>query len=248
MKETTPKGKRKIFLLKVDLPALLAIILFAGMIFLYLIPGFEKVMMDRKRNLIHEMTASAFSLIEYYHTLENAGTLERPASQEEARAAINTIRYGQDLKDYFWITDMFPVMITHPYRPDLNGQDLTDFHDSRGKSIFVDFVKAVADNGESYVEYMWQWNDDSTRIVPKLSFVKLFEPWGWVIGTGIYIEDVTTEIRRMEIRALAISGIFGLVIMALLLAISRQSHKIEKKKSRAEEELHKSKELYRTLA
>ncbi|MFN2313769.1 MAG: cache domain-containing protein [Bacteroidales bacterium] len=248
MKETSAKGKRKLFLLKIDLPALLAVILFAGMIFLYLIPGFEKVMMDRKRNLIHEMTASAYSLLEHYHSLEKGGSLEGPEAREQARAAINSIRYGDDLKDYFWITDRQPVMIAHPYRPDLNGQDLTDFHDSGGKAIFVEFVKAVDDNGDSYVDYMWQWNDDSTRIVPKLSYVRLFEPWGWVIGTGIYIEDVKTEIRSMEIRALAISGVFGLVIFSLLFAISRQSHKIEQKKSRAEEELHRSRELYRTLA
>lgn len=248
MKEQTPKGKRKIFLLKIDLPALLAIILFAGMIFLYLIPGFEKVMMERKRNLIHEMTASVYSLLEYYNTLERNGDLEKPEAQEQARAAVNTIRYGDDLKDYFWITDKVPVMITHPYRPDLNGQDLTGYYDSKGKAIFVEFVKAVSDDGESYVEYMWQWNDDSTRIVPKLSYVRLFEPWEWVVGTGIYVEDVRTEIRRMEMRTLAISGIFGFVIFALLLAISRQSHKIEQKRSRAEEELRKSRELYRTLA
>jgi PAS domain S-box-containing protein len=248
MKDTPSKGKRKLFLLKIDLPALAAVILFAGMIFLYLIPGFEKVMMDRKRSLLHEMTASAYSLLEHFHSQENTGTLGGSEAREQARAAINTIRYGDDLKDYFWITDRQPVMIAHPYRPDLDGKDLTDFHDSRGKAIFVEFVRAVADDGESYVEYMWQWNDDSTRIVPKLSYVRLFEPWGWVIGTGIYIEDVRTEIRRMEFRALAISGVFGLVIFALLFAISRQSHRIEQKRSLAEEELRKSRELYRTLA
>ncbi|MCI0522691.1 MAG: DUF294 nucleotidyltransferase-like domain-containing protein, partial [Bacteroidales bacterium] len=89
---------------------------------------------------------------------------------------------------------------------------------------------------------------DSTRIVPKLSYVRLFEPWQWVIGTGIYIEDVRTEIRRMEMRTLLISGVFGIVILSLLIAISRQSHKIELKRSSAEEELRRSRELYRTLA
>ena len=198
MRDKTPKERRRIFLLKVDLPALLAFILFAGMIFLYLIPGFEKVMMDRKRNLIHEMTASVYSLLEHYHSLETAGAVDRAGAQEEARRAIGNIRYGEDLKDYFWITDRQPVMIVHPYRPDLNGQDLNGFRDSKGKTIFVEFVKAVAETGESYVEYMWQWNDDSTRVVPKLSYVRLFEPWEWVIGTGIYIEDVRHEIRRLE--------------------------------------------------
>ncbi|MCU0378322.1 MAG: DUF294 nucleotidyltransferase-like domain-containing protein [Bacteroidales bacterium] len=247
MNSNPVKAKRR-FLVKVDLPAVLAFILFAGMIFLYLIPAFEKVMMDRKRNLIHEMTSSVYSLMEHYQAMEAEGLLDSIAARAEARSAINAIRYGKDLKDYFWITDMYPRMIAHPYRPDLNGKDLTDFHDSMGKAIFVEFVKAVSSEGESYVEYMWQWNDDSTRIVPKLSYVRLFEPWHWVVGTGIYIEDVRTEIRMMEMRALLISGVFGLVILSLLVAISRQSHKLEIKRSSAEEELRKSRELYRTLA
>jgi PAS domain S-box-containing protein len=235
-------------MLKIDLPALLAFTFFAGLIFLYLIPGFEKVMMDRKRNLIHEMTSSAYSLLEYYYSLETNGKLNSEEAKEQARSAISKIRYGETLKDYFWITDMYPRMIVHPYRPELNGKDLTDYRDSKGKTIFVEFVRAVSSTGENYVDYMWQWNDDSTRIVPKLSYVRLFEPWDWIIGTGIYIEDVHSEIRRMELQALIISGIIGFVIIILLIAISRQSHKIEEKRNKAEEELRKSRELYRTLA
>jgi signal-transduction protein with cAMP-binding, CBS, and nucleotidyltransferase domain/PAS domain-containing protein len=248
MKAIRNKRKRRLFILKIDLPALLAIFLFAGMIFFYLIPIFENVMMDRKRDLIHEMTSSAYSLLEHYHAMEVSGELDALEAMNLAKAAINSIRYGDDLKDYFWITDQHPRMIDHPYRPDLNGTDLSDFRDSAGKKVFVEFVKAVSATGENYVEYMWQWNDDSTRIVPKLSYVRLFEPWGWVIGTGIYIEDVKTEIRKLELKALIITGLFGLVIFALLFAISRQSHKIEEKRSRAEEELRRSRELYRTLA
>ncbi len=235
-------------LLKVDLPAMLAVILFAVLIFLYLLPGFEKIMMHRKRILIHEMTSSAYSVLEYFHAIENKGEINRDTAQARALDAINTIRYGEMLKDYFWITDMHPRMLVHPYRPDLIGEDLTDFRDSKGKRIFVEFVNAASETGESYVEYMWQWNDDSTRIVPKLSYVRIYEPWGWLIGTGIYIDDVRSEIRRLELRALLISAIIGSVIVILLSLIARQGHKIEKKRDLAEKELHKSKELYRTLA
>jgi signal-transduction protein with cAMP-binding, CBS, and nucleotidyltransferase domain/PAS domain-containing protein len=248
MNKIIRRGIKRIFILKIDLPAILAISLFAGLIFFYLIPGFEKVMMDRKRIMIHEMTSAAYSLLNYYHSLEEKGILESEEAKSQARSAVSTIRYGETLKDYFWITDTFPRMIIHPYRPELNGTDLTDFRDSKGKAIFVEFVRVVSAAGESYVDYMWQWNDDSTRIVPKLSNVRLFEPWGWIIGTGIYIDDVRSEIRRIVIRALFISGIIGLVIIILLIAISRQSHKIEDERKRAEDELRKSKELYRTLA
>jgi len=242
------KRSRRTFIPKIDLPAFLAFALFAGLIFFYLIPGFEKAMMERKRGLIHEITTSVYSLLEYYHSLELQGLLETEKAKEEARSAISKIRYGESLKDYFWITDSYPRMIVHPYKPELNGTDLTDFRDSNGKAIFVEFVKAVSISGDSYVDYMWQWNDDSTRNVPKLSYVRLFKPWGWIIGTGIYTEDVRAEIRRIEFSASVISGLIGIVIIILLSAISRQSHNIEKKRNRAEEELHKSRELYRTLA
>ncbi len=248
MEQISAKRKKRNLILRIDIPALLAVSFFAGLIFLYLIPGFEKVMMDRKRNLIHEMTSSAFSLLEYYHSLELKGELKTEEAKELAKAAISKIRYGETLKDYFWISDLYPRMIIHPYRPDLNGTDLTSYLDSNGKQIFVEFVKSVSRSGESYVDYMWQWNDDSTRNVPKLSYVKLFKPWGWIIGTGIYIEDVKSEIQHLELRALIISGSIGVIIIILLILISGQSHKIEQKRGRAEEELQQSKELYRSLA
>jgi signal-transduction protein with cAMP-binding, CBS, and nucleotidyltransferase domain/PAS domain-containing protein len=248
MKGITIRHPGKYFMAKIDLPVLLAFALFAGLIFIYLIPGFEKAMMERKRVLIHEITSSAYSLLEYYHALETEGTLEPEAAKEQARTAISNIRYGPALKDYFWVTDRHPRMIVHPYRPELNGKDLTGYRDSKGKTIFVEFVNAVSSTGESYVDYMWQWNDDSTRIVPKLSYVKLFEPWGWIIGTGLYIDDVRQEIRRLEFRALVISGLIGMIIVILLILISRQSHVMEEKRNRAEEEVKRSRELYRTLA
>ena len=248
MQQSDPgQGKKHLFL-KTDLPALFAFILFAGLIFIYLIPGFEDAMMERKRTLIKEMTSSAYSLLEHYNSLETKGALQRDEAMEMARDAIGSIRYGEQLKDYFWITDREPVMVIHPYRPDLNGKDLSSFRDSKGKLIFVEFAKAVSPTGESYVEYMWQWNDDSSTIVPKLSYVRLFEPWNWIIGTGIYIEDVRTEIRKMELRALIISGIIGIIIMILLSVITRQSHRIEQRRRKTEEDLYHSRELYRTLA
>ncbi len=108
------------------------------------------------------------------------------------------LRYGDEGKDYFWITDMHPTMVMHPYLPELDGQDLTNYEDQRGKKLFVAFVDAVRENGSGFVDYYWQWKDDPDRIVPKLSYVEEFKPWGWVIGTGIYVEDVNASIARVQ--------------------------------------------------
>jgi signal transduction histidine kinase len=182
------KRQKRIFILKIDVPVILAFVFFSGLIFFYLIPGFEKTMMEQKRKLIHEITSSANSLLGYYHSLEEGGLLTSDEAKGQAMSAVSMIRYGETSKDYFWITDTMPRMIIHPYRPDLNGADLTEYRDSNGKQVFVEFVKAVRSKDESYVDYMWQWNDDTTRTVPKLSYVSLFKPWGWIVGQGFILK------------------------------------------------------------
>lgn len=237
-----------VFFVRVILPAILAFSLFAGLIFGYLIPGFEKGIMERKREMIRELTHTVWSTCDHYNQKVKSGQLTLDQAQHLSIQSIRAIRYGEEFKDYFWITDLYPRMVMHPYRPQLDGTDLTAMRDPHGKAMFVEFVKAAKNGNGGYVDYMWQWKDDTTRIVPKLSFVKLFKPWGWVIGTGIYIEDVRAEIRRMESQALIISGFICLFISILLVFITRQSYRFERGRQLAETEVTASRERYRALA
>ena len=203
--------------------------------------------MSGKREMIKELTNSAWSILAKYENDERTGLLSRDEAQQTAIARIQYLRYGEESKDYFWITDMTPKMIMHPYRLDLNGQDLGNFTDPHGKKLFVEFVETVKISGSGYVDYMWQWKDDSLHIVPKLSYVKLYKPWNWVIGTGIYIEDVKKEISALTKRMIWISVGISIVIALLLFYILKQSWNIERKRIVAENDLHESKEKYRTL-
>jgi PAS domain S-box-containing protein len=210
-------------------------------------PHFEQNIMNGKREMIKELTNSALSILSKYENDERNGLINRDEAQRTALSRIQYLRYGEDNKDYFWITDMYPKMIIHPYRTDLNGKDLSNFKDPHGKKLFVEFVKTVEKSESGYVDYMWQWKDDSLHIVSKLSYVRIFKPWNWVIGTGIYIEDVKKEIKALTQKLLWISIGITFFIAFLLLFISQQSLKIEKKRIKAENELHNSKEKYRTL-
>jgi PAS domain S-box-containing protein len=203
--------------------------------------------MDRKREMIRELTNSAWSILAQYEKEEKAGTLSRSEAQKAAILNIKYLRYGEESKDYFWITDMHPNMVMHPYRPDLNGTSLTEFSDPHGKKLFVEFVKVVENNEQGYMDYMWQWKDDASRIVPKLSFVRGFKPWGWIIGTGIYTEDVKAEIARMEGRLIKISLFIILLVAILLIFILRQSVRIENQRKKAEQDLSDSRERYKAL-
>jgi len=84
--------------------------------------------------------------------------------------------YGKYKKDYFCICDMPPTMIMHSYREDLEGTYLGNYEDSNGVQLFNNAVDIVASTkGHGYIEYIWQWEDDSTRLLPKLPYVKAFK-------------------------------------------------------------------------
>ncbi len=113
---------------------------------------------------------------------------------------VKKMRYGKNKKGYFWINDLHPYMVMHPIKPSLDGKDLTNIKDPTGKRLFLEFVKVCKAKGEGFVEYMWP-KPGETKPVPKMSYVKLFKPWGWIIGSGIYVEDVEKDVQQ---RALAI--------------------------------------------
>ena len=235
------------FAARIVLPSALAVILFIAATFLFIIPSFERNMMDRKRETIRELNNSAHSLLLKFHGDEKAGLLTRSQAQKKAVESLRGLRYGPEGKDYFWITDLGPKMIMHPYRPDLDGKDLSDFRDSHGKRMFAEFAEIGRRDGAGYVDYMWQWKDEPGRIVPKLSHVRLFSPWGWVIGTGIYIEDVREEISRLESSLVKLSLLIAGIIAVILLYVNQQSLRIERSRRQAEKLLFASEEKYRKL-
>lgn len=235
------------FLFKILFPAFLTIILFVATIFQIMIPHFERTILDRKREMILELTNSAYSIIEYYQRLTEKGEITVEKAKSEAINKLRNLRYGEDLKDYFWVTDLKPIMIMHPYRSELEGEDLSEFKDSHGKKLFVEMVNVVQEKGEGFVDYWWQWKDDSTRIVPKLSYVRKFNEWGWIIGTGIYIEDVKQEIASIERNLINISIAIVLIVSLLLVFITIQNINTEKKRREIENELRASKEKYKAL-
>ncbi len=109
--------------------------------------------------------------------------------QKDAMAVIGSLRFGPTAKDYFWINDAHPKMVMHPIKPALNGKDLSGFKDPDGKFLFKEFVKTCQENGEGFVDYLWP-KPGFDEPVRKLSYVKLFDKWGWIVGTGIYLDDV----------------------------------------------------------
>jgi PAS domain S-box-containing protein len=226
----------------------LTVALFVGTIFLFILPILENRMMTDKREMIRELTDTAWSILASFREKEVAKQISGKVARTQAVEALRALRYGPEEKDYFWINDMHPHLIMHPYRSDLEGKDITDFTDPSGKRLFVEFVKVVKTAGAGYVDYQWQWKDDPGRIVPKISYVRGFEPWGWIVGTGIYVEDVHNEIAAITRRLTFVCLAILLLIVGLSAYTVWQSASSERQRRQADTALRKSEEKYRLLA
>ncbi len=233
---------------KILMPVMLSMFLFIGTFFGYILPKVEEHLMDRKREMIHALSESAMSSIQYYAELAKEGSISVEEAKRQAASHLRSLRYGPDNKDYFWINDTQPRMIMHPYRPDLEGRDVGETEDPAGKKLFQAFLETVKESGGGYVDYHWQWQDDPSRIFSKISYVKEFAPWHWIVGTGVYVEDVHAQIETIT-RHMTYIFLFILVLIALLsVYVIWQGTTAESDRRQMERSLKKSEIKYRLLA
>ncbi|MEK1939610.1 MAG: methyl-accepting chemotaxis protein, partial [Pseudomonas sp.] len=161
---------------------------------------------------------SAAGVLTYFQSLEAAGTLTREQAQKQAMETVRGLRY--DKGDYFWINDLGPKMIMHPMNAKLEGQDLSGLKDPDGKFLFNEMVAIAKAKGAGMVEYRWP-KPGASDPVPKISYVQLFEPWGWLVGSGVYIDDMQAEFREQALRASAMGLAIAVLMSLLVLYISR---------------------------
>ncbi|MFA9462164.1 methyl-accepting chemotaxis protein [Thiohalorhabdus methylotrophus] len=175
----------------------------------------DSLMQDRKV-MVRNLVKSAHSLVEHFHQRARDGDMTEKAARQAALKALEDLRYGK--KQYFWVNDMGPTMVMHPYKPELNGKDISGIADPRGKHLFKAMVHKVRVSGAGFVPYMWP-KPGSDDPVAKISYVQGFSPWGWIIGSGIYIEDVQTEFRNAASKLLGLNAVVMAIsaVLALLL-------------------------------
>jgi methyl-accepting chemotaxis protein len=165
---------------------------------------------------------TAYGVLEHYHGLFREGRMTEADAKTAALAAIKTMRYEE--KDYFWINDMHPTMVMHPFKAELDGKDLSEYADPEGNKLFVNFVNIVKKQNAGFVHYLWP-KPGVQKPVRKVSYVKGFAPWGWIIGSGIYLDDVDAVFwgeARANIIALAIIlCFFGVIAWQITRSITR---------------------------
>ncbi len=209
----------KHFRISVRLYALvgLALVTMAAVMTLGLFQEQDKLVAQRKA-MLEAMNENAITVFESYYKQEQAGTLSHEDAQARAIEAISAMRYQGS--GYFWINDMHPKMVMHPVKPALNGTDLTENKDPNGKHLFVEFVNTVKAHGKGFVDYYWP-KPGAEEPVLKYSHVAGFQPWGWVVGTGVYADDLAAMFREGLIQVAVICSAAALIILLAAFAIVR---------------------------
>ncbi len=158
---------------------------------------------DQYKARARDAVEFAYSLVVQQQVAAKEKGVDVRQVKKQALDLIRVMRYGDN--EYLWVSDMQSRMVMHPVKRALEGKDLSALKDPTGKRIFPAFVDRVKRNKAGFVDYLWSRPGSGTP-VPKISYVKGFEPWGWVIGSGVYLDDIDQVFWREARRMLAILG------------------------------------------
>ncbi len=188
-------------------------------VYFLLIPLYEKQLLNERMEAASRLVDVAMSILQRNETLVQQGVMQKKAAQKVSLDELRTLRYGNN--DYFWVHNLELRMVMHPSQPELDNKNIADYQDAGGTKLFVKMNQVVQGSGKGFVSYRWP-RPDSRMPLEKLSRVQLFEPWGWVVGTGIYADDVYAKAVVVR-RQVAATGFlfFGLILTYSLYAARR---------------------------
>src|SRR6056297_1508908 len=232
-KHTEPKLS---IILKTLLPIGITVLLTALAFYGFILPRINNVLMEEKQTQLKNLTHNVLELVKHYHERVTAGELTQEESQRRLLERIRAMRYGENGMEYFWVNDMNYHMLMHPYMLELEGTDMKNYEDPSGKRMVYEMVETVKESGSGFVEYKWPLRDREEIIEEKLSYVELFEPWDWVVGTGIYYTEINQSIGKIIQRTNKVLTAIFLTILAISIYILIRNIRLEERRASIEKE------------
>ncbi|MEI4950893.1 methyl-accepting chemotaxis protein [Aeromonas caviae] len=204
----------------------LMVLALLGLLLFFCLQIYQQGLMGEKSRQTKAQVDTAYSLVAGLEARVRKGEMDEASAKAEALALIKGLRYGND--DYFWINDSHPTMVMHPMKPELDGKDLSGVEDKQGLRLFVAFADLARAQGAGEVAYYWP-KPGVDEPVRKISYIKRFAPWDWIIGTGVYVDDVEAQYREVLhtllgiglVLALLLFAVVGLIVRSIVVPLSR---------------------------
>ncbi len=189
---------------------------------------YEESMTDGYSMEIKSQVQGALSVVQSYYDRSVSGELTEKEAQELAAEAVRNMRYRDDASGYIWIDGEDYVLVMHPILTEQEGTNRKDLTDQNGVKVTQSVVD-IAKSGGGYNEFYFT-KADGVTVAPKIAYAQMFEPWGWAVATGNYVDDMNQKIdsQKENIQEefsmmLLIYGIAAAVMLAAALVISALS-------------------------
>jgi PAS domain-containing protein len=232
---------------KLVLPFLLLVVFMFASIFFIFLPMVDSYVEKKQGESLEQLTLTAKSILNYYYSLEKENGYSKKFAQQSAKNNIRSLRFGKDGKSFFWIVDINGVVQVNPYRIDMEGENQLHLKDFNGKLFINELVDNAKKNGEGFVYYKWQFNDDPNQIKDQICHIRRFTPWGWIIVAGTHIEDHEVELASFTSIVVLVTLLVFLLVAALYFYILRNFISSENKKRTSWEKLLSQEEKIRAL-
>ncbi|AVZ80338.1 methyl-accepting chemotaxis protein [Zoogloeaceae bacteirum Par-f-2] len=185
--------------------------------------GVKKDLMDARKLQVQSIVQACLQIAAGYQARAAAGEMSEAEAQERAKQAMQFLRYGgpEGKSEYVYIWRSDGVSVMHPIRPEWAGRNMTEeLKDGKGRYNIKDVLQVARAQGAGFVDTSFP-RPGGTVAVDKLQYVATFSPWNWVIGTGVYVDDVTEAFTSRLMVDLVIGSAIMLVIIGLGVAIAR---------------------------
>lgn len=210
------KFKEWPILVKIVTISVVSVTFITVIILLYFMPLIEQKILEGKKEGLKNVVDVAYGFFQEYDKQVASGLITLDEAKEQLAKRLKKMRYSDD--EYFWINDLEHIMIMHPINPDLDGQNVKNQKGPNGIFLFREFVSTCKIHGAGFVKYMWPKLGEN-KPVPKISYVRLYEPWGWIIGSAIYIDNVKADVSRLRFYMLLGTLIFTILTISFAITI-----------------------------
>ncbi len=172
-----------------------------------------------KQQAIQGIVESGLNVLQHYERQVEQGQISLEAAQRSAKEEISALRYQGS--NYLFVVDTNYRMLVQPVQPDLEGHDVSEVKDANGVRVLYELVEMAKKDGWHYLAYQWP-KAGVAGPVDKLSTAQLYAPWGWVVGTGIYTDDVSRIFwdAASVLFAVVVAVTLALLLIALLISRS----------------------------
>ena len=176
------------------------------------------LILEERGQAVRQAVELASGIVERHRAAAAGGAVSTQAAQAAALADLKVLRYSGS--EYFWVNDMQPHMLMHPTKPELDGKDIGAIADPDGLRLFSVAVDVVRKDGAGYIAYKWP-KPGQDAPVPKVSYVQGIQEWGWIIGSGVYMDTVGAVFWPRVLWFSAATLLLSGVLMVFGLSLSR---------------------------